>query len=107
MALLQSLLLMLALMASNALADTTTSTIPTAMMRGSTLEGFGLKDLELPSNHNALVIDEEEMMEREMYWSMKEMKRYNALRGAWPLREEEKHEEEEDTATPNVLEGCA
>ena len=40
---------------------------------------------------------EEELMQKELYWSMKEMKRYNNLRGAFPTRPDAEHPSE----TPN------
>ncbi len=39
------------------------------------------------TNTNSNSSFEDEYLQKEMYWGMKEMNRYNALRGSWPVRE--------------------
>jgi hypothetical protein len=57
------------------------------------------------SDANNSIDEEDEYLQKEMYWGMKEMKRYNALRGSWPVRESAQEPKSAPTTANDV--GCA
>lgn len=87
-------LLLLAFVVSSALAETNTY-----------VRGVGATSFVIPDNNNS--DDDLELLQKEIYWGMKEMKRYNALRGSWPVREGESDNSIENATTAPMGEGCA
>ena len=73
----------------------------TTLMRGSRMAASGFS-ISADNGNN----DEEELeyLQKEMYWGMKEMNRYNALRGAWPVRDTVQAKE---SAPADNSDGCA
>ena len=81
------------------LSINTASAETKSMRAGARTTAFVASGADATSNDEDM-----ELLQKELYWGMKEMKRYNALRGSWPVRDGAK---ERDGMAADNSEGCA